>query len=268
MKQMKWPRPPMILGFVLGDIIERYLFISVERYGLEWLKRPVVAVVLIMAIIGLMRPLLQDVRAHGGVKNMLTDFGKPHFHWRSLFGVFYFCMIGVMVYQASTWNFDARIVPLIVGITALSACAISVLAETFRRRKSLAEAPAEQAEAGAAESAPKGNAANMRIHMDLESDTAHVPPKLIVLRAFIFFGWLVAFMASMATIGLIPTVPLFVVAFMRLENNGEPWKLVIPQAVFMTVFIYVVFDQLLTIPWPQTLFGTWFPVLKDLIPSM
>ena len=34
MKQFKWPRPPLILGVVLGDTIERYLFISIERYGL------------------------------------------------------------------------------------------------------------------------------------------------------------------------------------------------------------------------------------------
>ena len=33
MKQFKWPRPPLVLGFVLGEIIERYMFISIERYG-------------------------------------------------------------------------------------------------------------------------------------------------------------------------------------------------------------------------------------------
>jgi hypothetical protein len=53
---------------------------------------------------------------------------------------------------------------------------------------------------------------------------------------------------------------------MRYEAS-EPWKLVIPQAVFLTIFIYVVFDYLLTIPWPPTLFGTWFPWLK-FIPSV
>src|SRR3954447_26706343 len=37
MKQFKWPRPPLILGVVLGDTIERYLFISVERYGITWM---------------------------------------------------------------------------------------------------------------------------------------------------------------------------------------------------------------------------------------
>ena len=37
MKQFKWPRPPLILGVVLGDTIERYLFISIERYGVSWI---------------------------------------------------------------------------------------------------------------------------------------------------------------------------------------------------------------------------------------
>jgi hypothetical protein len=86
------------------------------------------------------------------------------------------------------------------------------------------------------------------------------------LRGGIFFGWLIGFMASMATIGLIPTVPMFVILYMRLENS-EPWKLVLPQAIGLTVFIYIVFDQLLTIPWPQTILGNLFPALK-FIPSL
>jgi hypothetical protein len=97
--------------------------------------------------------------------------------------------------------------------------------------------------------------------MDLASDTAGLPVRVVLQRGAIFFAWLLAFMASMATIGLIPTVPVFVIAFMRIENR-EPWKLVLPQAAVLTVFIYVLFDQLLTIPWPQTLVGTLFPALK------
>ena len=34
MKQAKWPRPPLLLGIVLGEVVERYMFISVQRYGL------------------------------------------------------------------------------------------------------------------------------------------------------------------------------------------------------------------------------------------
>ena len=57
MKQFKWPRPPLILGVVLGDSIERYMFISIERYGMEWFLRPVVAILFLIAITGLVRPL-------------------------------------------------------------------------------------------------------------------------------------------------------------------------------------------------------------------
>ena len=49
---------------------------------------------------------------------------------------------------------------------------------------------------------------------------------------------------------------------MRLENR-EPWKLVIPQAIGLTLFIYIVFDQLLTIPWPPTVLGGLIPALKS-----
>ena len=103
--------------------------------------------------------------------------------------------------------------------------------------------------------------------MDLDSDTGHLPVKTVITRGLIFFGWLLAFMASMSTIGLIPTVPLFVILYMRLEGP-EPWKLVIPQAIGLTVFIWFVFDQLLTIPWPPTTLGGWFPGLKAWIPSI
>jgi hypothetical protein len=105
-----------------------------------------------------------------------------------------------------------------------------------------------------------------KIHMDLASDTGHIPTRTVVLRAGVFFGWFLAFMGSMAVIGLIPTVPVFVVAYMRLENR-EPWKLVLAQAVGLTLFIYIVFHRLLTVPWPETLLGTWFPALK-FIPSL
>jgi TctA family transporter len=66
MKQLRWPRPPLILGVVLGDFIERYLFISTSRYGISWMARPVVAVLFAIAIVGLVRPFLHDVRLHGG----------------------------------------------------------------------------------------------------------------------------------------------------------------------------------------------------------
>ena len=39
MKRLGWPRPPMVLGIVVGAIFERYLFISTQLYGWGWLLR-------------------------------------------------------------------------------------------------------------------------------------------------------------------------------------------------------------------------------------
>ena len=256
MKQAKWPRPPLILGAVLGDIVERYMFISIGRYGIDWLARPVVAAIFLLALFGLMRPFLQDVKAEGGIVKMFTNFRAPVFNVRNLFGIFLLSIVGYLLTQSSGWPFAARVIPRIVGSIGLGVITISLLNDIFRKPVELLS-EAQMAERGI----------EKKVHMDLNSDTAHVPTKLIALRAGIYFGWLVAFMGGMATIGLIPTVPLFVVLYMRLEA-AEPWKLVVPQAVGMTVFVYVVFDQLLTIPWPQTYLGMWLPILKGVIPSV
>ena len=39
MKRLGWPRPPMVLGIVIGGIFERYLYISTSLYGIGWLWR-------------------------------------------------------------------------------------------------------------------------------------------------------------------------------------------------------------------------------------
>ncbi len=44
MKRWGWPRPPIALGLILGPIMERFLDISLSRYGWSWLGRPIVIV--------------------------------------------------------------------------------------------------------------------------------------------------------------------------------------------------------------------------------
>ncbi len=257
MKQLKWPRPPLILGVVLGDIIERYLFISIERYGLSWMLRPIVMLLFALAILGLIRPFLQDIRSQGGVMRMLTSFQRPTFHPSQLFTMFMIALIGGAVIAALRWDFSAKIVPLVVGTVALSAAALSLFNEMCRK-------PAAPAAEGLAQHAQHEVAE--KIHMDLVSDTGHLPVREIAARAALFFGYLIGFMAVMAVIGLIPTAGLFVVFFMRYEAK-ERWTLVIPYAAVLVLFIFLAFDYFMAVPWPPTLIGQWFPALKA-IPSV
>jgi TctA family transporter len=257
MKQFKWPRPPLVLGVVLGDTIERYLFISVERYGISWFMRPLVAALFLLAIVGLTRPLLQDVRNHGGLKRMLTSFGAPHFQWSQLFTAFMLSILAALAATALRWDFSAKIVPLVVGGTGIALAALSLFNEMFRKEH-------DPALAGLADEAQ--HEVEEKIHMDLTSDTGHLPTREIIVRACWFFGYLIGFMAVMAVIGLIPTAAVFVVFFMRYEAR-ERWSLVIPYAICTVLFIYVAFDYFMAVPWPSTLIGDWFPALKA-IPSV
>jgi len=55
MKQYGWPRPAALIGFVLSDSLETYLFISVQRYGFSWVTRPgvIVLALIIMVSVGM-----------------------------------------------------------------------------------------------------------------------------------------------------------------------------------------------------------------------
>ncbi len=51
MKRFGYPRPAMILGLVLGGLMETYLYRSMASYGFSWLARPSVIVLLSLATI-------------------------------------------------------------------------------------------------------------------------------------------------------------------------------------------------------------------------
>ncbi len=50
MKHLGWPRPALLIGFVLAIGAERYLWISWSRYEWEWLTRPGVCVIALLTI--------------------------------------------------------------------------------------------------------------------------------------------------------------------------------------------------------------------------
>ncbi|MCB4771577.1 tripartite tricarboxylate transporter permease [Ancylobacter sp. Lp-2] len=244
MKQLKWARPPLILGLVLGETIERYLFISVERFGDSWLTRPIVMALFGLALLGFLSPLYRSLRKRMAAGRPIA-FQGVHFRPSQLVHVFLIAMLLFGLSEVPRWNESSRIVPVILGTIGLVFVILSLVADLLR--PSEAEFDSDE------------------IHMDLESDTGHLENRVVVLRAGIFFGWLIGLTISMAVIGLIPSIPIFVILFMRAEGH-ERWRLVLPQAIGITLFVYVVFVRIMHVPWPPTLLGYLVPALK-FIPS-
>ena len=63
MRRYGYPRPAMILGLVLGDLMEKYLYRSVASYGFSWLSRPAVIVLLLLAGMSLFFTLRGRIKA-------------------------------------------------------------------------------------------------------------------------------------------------------------------------------------------------------------
>ena len=51
MKRFGWSRPALLVGFVLAFSVEQYLWISISRYGAEWLTRPGVLIIAVLAVV-------------------------------------------------------------------------------------------------------------------------------------------------------------------------------------------------------------------------
>jgi TctA family transporter len=254
MKHMQWPRPPLVLGFILGQMLERYMFISIQRYGASWLVNPSVLILFSVAALSLSAPLIQNIRQHGGWATTLVSYHRPVFRAVHLFPLFLIGTMLVLMTQMAQWSSVARIVPTVVLTGALLFCFASVANSVF------GDVPATESNLGNSEKEPRAS------HFDIAGNLQDLSVKTIVVRGLIFFGWLVAFIVSMAAIGLIPTVPIFIIALMRIEGR-EPWRIIIPMAIVMTGFILFVFNYLLAIPWPGSYLGDVCGWCKTYIPS-
>jgi len=60
MVRFNFPRPPFILAFVLGKLAETYYYISITRYGIEWLYRPKVIIIFIVVVLVAIYPFVQN----------------------------------------------------------------------------------------------------------------------------------------------------------------------------------------------------------------
>lgn len=231
MKYLKWARPPLVLGLVLGALIERYMSISSMRYGAEWLLRPGVLVLLVISALVFLVPLYKQLRSGGLAR--LRPSGKISFKLEDLAYVFFLGVALYMLLTAQEWNFVARIGPTVVAAALIVAASVSLGYKLL-----VTKAPGESAHSGA-------------IHMDVGLDES-LTGSVILKRSAGFFVWFLAFLASTALIGLLPTIPLIIVAFMRIEGR-EPWRLSLTVAACTTAFIYGVFDLLMNVAWPSNL---------------
>lgn len=257
MKRLGWPRPPVILGFILGQLMERYMFISVERYGASWLWRPIVAAFLVMTLWGIASPWYKGWRKdrrEGRVRS--RSFQLPKINTNSAFSLIVAAIFVAALVSAAQWPFGARLVPTVfawAGLIATTAYAFTVIFLT---------PPTVSMKSAVAGAAPTGPQLEQEVLLDLKSDFEDLPRKEVNRRFLTYCGWLLGFIVLAQLFGMMVGMFLFMVLYMR-RAGDETWKVTLCVAVPLWVMWYFLFDRLIRIGWPQSYIGDWFPVLRQ-----
>ena len=243
MKRFRWPRPPLVLGLVLGDIIETYFSISINRYGAEWLTKPVVVVLLAMSLLALCRPLFTEGRK-AFIRRSFRFPTRLVLRQGHLFYVGFICFFAGMLVLSQDWPFKAQVAPAVVVTIGLVAACISGMTSLLK----------------------PGGAEDDEYRSDLVTDFGTLSDREVLARAAKFIGWVILLAFLTAAIGSIPALVLLVILYMRIENR-ERWTLIAAEATAIAGFVYLVFDKFLGIPWPRSLLGDVVPLLRW-IPSV
>jgi hypothetical protein len=98
-------------------------------------------------------------------------------------------------------------------------------------------------------------------HFDLTTDFGELTISDIRRRGFVYFAWCIGFFVGAMVIGLLPAMFLFIVFYIRF-HGGESWQMALSVAVPLWLLAYVLFHQVLHVPWPQSLLGNTFGVLR------
>jgi TctA family transporter len=243
MKRLGWPRPPMVLGLVIGGIFERYLYISTSLYGAAWLLRPVVLVILALVAWALFRPLSEIVRS---VIAELRQVGTHPFRISAsaAFTVAIIVFIIIAILLSSDWPAAAKPVPLTACYMALTAATLNLVNELFGKQQA--------AIAGVDGGVATGTHAGTDMGM---------PDAAVRRGAVIYFLWLGGLMALVATIGFIPAIAVFIFVYMHFGFK-EPATNSAIYAFATALLCWGLFHKLLAVAWPQSLLGDTFPALR------
>lgn len=234
MKRVRWPRAPLFLAFILAPLVERYFFMSMNLHGWSWTTRPIVAVLLAITVVFVagvfLKHFLKQLRNRRG--NWAFRI-RPKFNLESVFAIVVIAGAAIGMWLAREWPSEAMTMPIIVGVLTI-VCALFALMDAWFEAKTPSKIEADDQ------------------HFDIETDFGELTPNTIALRAGRFGLFLVAYGILAWVIGIIPATPIFLAIFMVM--NGVAIKLAATVAVLFTLFVWLVFDYLLRLPWPVPVF--------------
>ena len=227
MRRFGWPRPPLLIGFVLAPGAENYLYQAIQFHGWAWLARPGVLIIAAVTVASMWAGARygRAVIDEGGASGQVRDT-RPQL-------VFALGMVAAFAYAAwdlVRWSFLGKAFPLAVALLALAG-ALCIVVIILRKR------------AGAVifdtEAQPAAGMASM----------AH------------YFAWLAGLLAASALVGFVLGMALFFAAFLHSKARAPAWRnavLTASAVLFLAAMSYIfvldfprgLLQERVEMPWP------------------
>ncbi len=234
LEKLKWPRPPLILGLVLGGLAESRLFLSMGNYGISWIWRPTVLLLIAVTLFGAFYPFiksrLQKRKLHraeaveGGAVPVKPK-GKVN-KWSAIFALGLVTILALALWQSRNFNIRAGLFPWAVGFPLLA------LALTqFGRELS-------------------GKAGGRPLGRPVEDEEPEIPANVVSRRTAGMFGWIVSYLVAIWLLGF-PTGSALC-SFIQLKfGSKEKWLITILLTAGLWAFVYLLFEKTLHVPFPD-----------------
>lgn len=192
MKRFDWPRPALIVGFVLSQGLESSLYKTAQVYGLSFLARPQSLLIAVILAASLAASIYVMTRTKSYNPE---DSGPPPASRRPqiLFAALALGMVGYLVATSFGMAYLTRIYPMGVGFVVLLLLLAILCQQTFGKQDSPTLSDADQT------GGPQAS-------------------------KFIYLGWFLLFMVMIWLLGFTIASLLFVITFTTVECGKPIWR--------------------------------------------
>jgi hypothetical protein len=236
MVKLGWQRPPLLLGLVLGPLMENRLFLSTDNYGLAWLSRPGVLILFALTVLGIVYPLIKK-RQQSSVEpgSEFSRTTEPRAEppdkslWDPLFTLAIIVLLAWALWQSTGFGFRAGLFPWAIGYPVLAMAVAQFVLELMG----------------------KGRGGGLESELELD-----LPQEVVRRRTVGILLWIFGFFFLIWLLGFSLAVPVTTFFYLKL-TGGEKWPLTITFTVLSWAFFYGVFEYALSIPFPEGQLFLW-----------
>lgn len=236
MMQLDWPRPPLILGLVLGSVAEQKLFISTVRYGYTWLARPGVIVMMILLAAVLIYPVVKRKREKarlGSTTPSTSDSTEEEKvirnpKWETFSSLLVPVLFGLALWASSGWNVRAGLFPWSIGGFGFVLSSLYAVQQILAARRQPPWVAAWSAR-------------------DRE----------VLWRVAAIFSWILGYFLTIWLLGFLLATPLLTFAYLKFTAR-EKWHISLIVSIIAFGVLFFLFDRTLHVPFPKGQALVWF----------